>query len=797
MAILNDYIGVLESNKLRKGSNAGNATGNKLIQNSNSDKVASSSFNRSSLNAYEKKTDAAVLASALKAYNLAKPAVQVSFGRALEDHLSYGANYLDNGKTNFKVMAPKAQSMFLEVVKKEDISPDKDLRQGSDKEFYWNYEADPTVKSRTIEMPQVKKGIFEVVVDDVNPGDVYRFVINGKEVDGKIQGIKRKDPSSKSVFDAVGWSEVVNDIKLRSNITHNWAKDNELLIISEEHAGLTGGFEKTKERIDRIVQQGNANAVEIMPIAEFYGSKNWGYDGVDWSAAESSYGGVEKFKELVDYAHNKGLKVILDVVPNHLGPFGNVLNDFGAAFDPGKPGTPWGESINYEAEGNEYMRRAVVDMALHWLNLGVDGLRLDMTKFMYSDITRKQVNSEVKNHFPNAIIIDENGDNTKKTVNKLTPEEIANPEESFYKDLYRLGSDAQWNFDFQHTLEALITGRTVMDTFGPNICDLEDEFKQGFKSYQNPYDKFDPPPADTNLVYHMSHDESGNHGGKRTIHKAMVSKLDIYNRMVGKDGKKGDIAFFELLKAHLSNADDKNWSEVQKKHGITRPVSKQEFSAAYNQAQALNRLALGTVFVNPSRRKMILMGDDEGALAPLKFFAEYPAGSKDENGVLISKKVSDEKGYQVGEESFNESKLDQNAYADPKLKEEVSRYSKALKKVVEENPALNNGKANWGNIKTYHYKDPKVLHILRKEGNNEMLAVMNFGDRNFGDGDEAKFTVRSLELPVGHWKEVLNSNAKEFGGSGFTNNNAVLTTKAGMLDINLSKHSIAIFKKEA
>ena len=61
-------------------------------------------------------------------------------------------------------MAPKAQSMFLEVVKKEDISPDKDLRQGSDKEFYWNYEADPTVKSRTIEMPQVKKGIFEILM---------------------------------------------------------------------------------------------------------------------------------------------------------------------------------------------------------------------------------------------------------------------------------------------------------------------------------------------------------------------------------------------------------------------------------------------------------------------------------------------------------------------------------------------------------------------------------------------------------------------------------------------------------
>ncbi|OGH99376.1 MAG: hypothetical protein A2104_07915 [Candidatus Melainabacteria bacterium GWF2_32_7] len=594
---------------------------------------------------------------------------------------------------------------------------------------------------------------------------------------------------------------------MKNNVTHNWPKEDEVLIIDEAHVGLLGGFEETKKKIDKIAesnigQQKIAKAIEIMPISEFYGSKNWGYDGVDWLTAESSYGGVEKFKELIDYAHKKNVKVILDIVPNHLGPFGNVMNDYGQAFDPIKSKTPWGDAINYEGTGNEYMRRALVDMSLYWLNLGVDGLRLDMTKYMYSDIALKLVHSEVKSHFPKAKIINEDSRNLARLVSPLEQYEIDNPEKECSNNyMKRIGADAQWDFDFQHTLEALITGRSG-GGFDPSVCDLEEEFKNGFIKLENPADKNHPPKADTNVVYHMSHDESGNHGGKRTIHKAIASKLDIYSRIMG-DGKKADAAFFDLFKTYLkgakegwTKANNEEWREVQKQHNISRPITKEEFSNAYDQSQALNRLALGTVMVHPSRTKMILMGDDEGILAPLKFFAEYPSDAKDDNGIPVSKKVSDEKGYPVGKPSFEDSKMDQEAYNDPKFRDETIKYKQALEKLIEENPALANGKADWDHLKTYNYKDAKVLHSLRKEGNNEILAVMNFGDKDFGVRGEGKFTLRNIELPDGKWKEILNSDAKEFGGAGFTNG-GVVSAGYGQLDINLPKRSMVVFKREA
>src|SRR5205823_3809669 len=118
-------------------------------------------------------------------------------------------------------------------------------------------------------------------------------------------------------------------------------------------------------------------AIEIMPVAQFPGERNWGYDGVGLYAVQHSYGGPDALKALVDAAHAVGLGVILDVVYNHIGPEGNYLDAYGPYFTE-KYKTPWGRALNYDDADSDEVRRYIVDNALHWITEHhVDGLRLD------------------------------------------------------------------------------------------------------------------------------------------------------------------------------------------------------------------------------------------------------------------------------------------------------------------------------------------------------------------------------------------------------------------------------------
>ena len=118
-------------------------------------------------------------------------------------------------------------------------------------------------------------------------------------------------------------------------------------------------------------------AVELMPIAQFPGNRNWGYDGASPFAVQNSYGGPHEFKRLVDACHARGLAVVLDVVYNHLGPEGNYLADFGPYF-ASRSQTPWGPALNFEGPDSDPVRRFFIDNALRWIReFHVDALRLD------------------------------------------------------------------------------------------------------------------------------------------------------------------------------------------------------------------------------------------------------------------------------------------------------------------------------------------------------------------------------------------------------------------------------------
>ncbi len=150
-------------------------------------------------------------------------------------------------------------------------------------------------------------------------------------------------------------------------------------VIYEMHAGTFtpgGTFDSAIERLDHLVALGITH-VEVMPVAHFSGSRGWGYDGVDLYAPHTAYGGPEALKRFVDACHGRGLRVLLDVVYNHLGPSGNYTERFGPYFTE-RYHTPWGKALNYDQAYSDEVRRYVVDNVLMWLrDYRFDGLRLD------------------------------------------------------------------------------------------------------------------------------------------------------------------------------------------------------------------------------------------------------------------------------------------------------------------------------------------------------------------------------------------------------------------------------------
>ncbi|HEV2131493.1 MAG TPA: alpha-amylase family glycosyl hydrolase, partial [Longimicrobiaceae bacterium] len=191
-------------------------------------------------------------------------------------------------------------------------------------------------------------GYFFGFVQGAGPGSRYKYRLDGRDT--------FPDPASRSQPDGVhDPSEVIDPTAF------SWTDDGwrgiplEEMVIYELHVGTAtpeGTFDALIERLDELVALG-VTAVEVMPVADFPGERNWGYDGVYLFAPANVYGGPEGFRRLVDAAHRKGLAVLLDVVYNHFGPEGNYLPAFsGGRIFTEQHHTPWGAAVNYDAEGS-------------------------------------------------------------------------------------------------------------------------------------------------------------------------------------------------------------------------------------------------------------------------------------------------------------------------------------------------------------------------------------------------------------------------------------------------------------
>ena len=268
--------------------------------------------------------------------------------------MPFGAEVLGQGGTRFRLWAPGAKQLTLE------------LGAGA--------------AQSSASMTALDQGWFEAVVPDAPAGTRYAY---------RAADTRFADPASRYNPDDVHAASMVVDPLAFDWKDGSWiGRPWEEAVIYELHIGTftpEGTFAAAIGRLDYLAGLG-VTALEVMPVADFPGQRNWGYDGVLPFAPDAAYGTPEDLKRLVDEAHLRGLMVFLDVVYNHFGPEGNYLNAYAPQFFNAKHHTPWGAAINFDAEGSRNVRDFFVHNALYWVEeYRFDGLRLDAVHAIADD----------------------------------------------------------------------------------------------------------------------------------------------------------------------------------------------------------------------------------------------------------------------------------------------------------------------------------------------------------------------------------------------------------------------------
>jgi maltooligosyltrehalose trehalohydrolase len=391
-----------------------------------------------------------------------------------------GAEYTGNGWCKFSVWAPGKQQVVLHLVhpSNEKIAMQKD-----------------------------ESGYFSARVE-APPGTRYFYIIDDAD-----KGLP--DPASRYQPEGVhGPSEVIDHTNFQWK-DGNWKSlAFEDLILYELHIGTfteAGTFESAIEKLDLLAEVG-INAIEIMPVAQFPGDRNWGYDGVYPYAVQNSYGGPEGLKKLVDACHQKGIAVFLDVVYNHQGPEGNYIEQFGPYFTEHYK-TPWGKAINYDGEWSDGVRDFYTENAIYWLReFHIDGLRFDAIHAVYDfGATHfwEDVHSKIRE-------LEKASGKTYYTVaeSDLNAPRVIQPVEQ-----NGFGFTAQWLDDFHHAAYVLLdkAGRDRYYDFG-TMQQLAKAYCEGFvhsgEFVQFRKRKYGRSSAGINgnkfVAFINNHDQSGN-----------------------------------------------------------------------------------------------------------------------------------------------------------------------------------------------------------------------------------------------------------------------------------------------
>ncbi len=400
-------------------------------------------------------------------------------------------------------------------------------------------------------------GVFGGWLLDAPPTTRYQYRLDGERY--------RPDPVSRYQPDGVHGPSVVVDPQVFAWTDQGFrGHDRPDLVLYELHVGTftaAGTFEAIIPHLPGLIDLG-VTAIELMPVAEFPGSRNWGYDGVHLYAPQSTYGGPRGLRRLVDACHAQGLSVVLDVVYNHLGPEGNCLAEYGPYYTD-RYRTPWGQALNFDGPGAEGVRRHFVDNARLWVReFHVDGFRIDAIHSIF-DASPTHILTEIAEAAREEAtalgralhVMAESHDNDRKLV-------LPRAEGG-------LGLDAVWSDDFHHALHARLTGEQAgyYADFG-TPGQLERALAEGFAFQGEKSAYFGRPrgtpsadlPGDRFVISTQNHDQVGN--------RAQGERLSI-------------LVPFEAVK-----------------------------------------LAAGILFVAPAL-PLLFMGEEYGETAPFQFFASF------------------------------------------------------------------------------------------------------------------------------------------------------------------------------
>lgn len=569
-----------------------------------------------------------------------------------------GVNLEEDGKAKIKVWSPLSSSLDLLLIK----------------------------ENKTIKLEKDESGYWRGETDEIRPGDLYKFVVD------KDQPLP--DPASVSQPDGVhGPSQVVD-------LNYDWkAKEWNYLpleeyIIYELHTGTfseTGDFAGIVEKLDHLVALG-ITAIEIMPVAQFPGSRNWGYDGVFPFAAQNSYGGAEGLQHLVDACHQKGLSVILDVVYNHLGPEGNYLGAYAPYFTD-KYNTPWGKAINFDDAHCDGVREYFIENVLFWFrDFRIDALRMDAVHAI-KDFSPKHILKEIKEHVN--VLMEATG-RVHYCIAEVDLNDVRfiNPLE---KEGY--GMDAQWIDEFHHSLRVTAGGER-----SGYYADFE-EINHLAKAYRDAYvyngiysphrkkafgTEAKDNPGKQFVVFSQNHDQVG-------------------NRMLGE--RTSELLSFEMQK-----------------------------------------LLAGAVLVSPYL-PLLFMGEEYSETRRFQYFVSHTDPDLVE-AVRKGRKAEFEAFHAVGEapdpqseDTFNNSKLNWDLLYAERHKR-MFLYYQSLIALRKKEPALKN--LNRKNLKVEVDEKAKILVLYRWHEDQQIVSLMNFSDRqqevNFSDnGKEWKKLICSTD----------------------------------------------------
>lgn len=543
-----------------------------------------------------------------------------------------GVNFTADGRAEIKLWAPLADNAAIKINNKLTLDLNKQLYG------YW------TLYTR-----------------DIKPGDRYSFIVNDKEL---------PDPASLSQPEGVhGPSQAVDLANLR------WADDGwqnpkpEDYIIYELHTGTfspEASFEGIAKKIDYLLDLG-ITAIEVMPVAQFPGERNWGYDGVFPFAVQNTYGGFEGLRRLVNICHQKGMAVILDVVYNHLGPEGNYLPLFAPYFTE-KYKTPWGNAINYDDAWCDGVREYFIENALMWFrDFRIDALRLDAVHAI-KDFSPKHILREIKEK------VDKLSSETGRTYHLLVECDLndtryINP---LSRDGY--GMDAQWTDEFHHALR--VSAGQEKNGYYSDF----DGIKDLAKSYNDAYVYTGQYSAQRFKRFGMVTD---NPGGQFIVFSQNHDQVG--NRMLGE--RTGTLVSFEMQK-----------------------------------------LMAAAVMVSPYM-PLLFMGEEFSAQTPFLYFVSH-TDKELIQAVQKGRKEEFKAFHAEGEapdpqspDTFNRSKLNWDA-----LKEEqpqaMFRYYKALINLKKTNPVLKTHDRK--TLSVAFDEQENTLQLLRFDAQQQVLCLMNF-----------------------------------------------------------------------